>query len=44
VTRLPEPLDDTAENGALVVLSVPRATAARLVGASASARLAVTLC
>ncbi|MGW0626592.1 hypothetical protein [Streptomyces sp. NPDC002758] len=44
VTRLPEPLDDTAENGALVVLSVPRSTAARLVGASASARLAVTLC
>lgn len=44
VTRLPEPLDDTAENGALVMLSVPRATAARLVEASASARLAVTLC
>ncbi|NEC31542.1 hypothetical protein G3I20_34305 [Streptomyces sp. SID8111] len=30
--------------GALVVLSVPRATAAALVGASSTARLAVTLC
>ncbi|WP_373297011.1 hypothetical protein [Streptomyces brasiliensis] len=44
VAQLPEPLDDTAGSGALVVLSVPRSTAARLVGASASARLAVTLC
>ncbi|MFE9612054.1 hypothetical protein [Streptomyces sp. NPDC006012] len=44
VTRLPEPLDGAVESGALVVLSVPRATAARLVGASATARLAVTLC
>lgn len=47
VTRLPEPLDPPgggAESGALVVLSVPRSTAARLVGASATARLAVTLC
>ncbi|MGW4565157.1 hypothetical protein ACWEN3_22950 [Streptomyces sp. NPDC004561] len=44
VTRVPEPLDGTAESGALIVLSVPRATAARLVGASATARLAVTLC
>jgi hypothetical protein len=47
VARLPEPLDTGAdgasEAGALVVLSVPRATAARLVGASATARLAVTL-
>jgi len=32
------------DGGALVVLSVPRDTAARLVGASATARLAVTLC
>lgn len=31
-------------SGALVVLSVPRATAAALVGASSMARLAVTLC
>lgn len=44
VTRLPEPEDEGREAGALVVLSVPRATAARLVGASATARLAVTLC
>ncbi|GHI07036.1 hypothetical protein AQI88_21560 [Streptomyces cellostaticus] len=44
VTKVPEPLEGTAESGALVVLSVPRATAAGLVGASATARLAVTLC
>ncbi|MGW2647106.1 hypothetical protein ACWC2T_19760 [Streptomyces sp. NPDC001393] len=44
VTEVPEPLQDGAGNGALVVLSVPRDTAARLVGASATARLAVTLC
>ncbi|MEU3979486.1 hypothetical protein AB0F77_05145 [Streptomyces sp. NPDC026672] len=44
VSALPEPLDDGAQSGALVVLSVPRSTAARLVGASATARLAVTLC
>ncbi|RMB84514.1 hypothetical protein [Streptomyces shenzhenensis] len=44
VTRLPEPLEGAAESGALVMLSVPRATAARLVGASTTARLAVTLC
>ncbi|WP_234533253.1 hypothetical protein [Streptomyces shenzhenensis] len=43
VTELPEPADAAAESGALVVLSVPRDTAARLVGASATARLAVTL-
>ncbi|MFJ8083642.1 hypothetical protein ACIQ6Y_23915 [Streptomyces sp. NPDC096205] len=44
VTKVPEPLAETADTGALVVLSVPRATATRLVGASATARLAVTLC
>ncbi|MGW4537440.1 hypothetical protein ACWEOP_06140, partial [Streptomyces chartreusis] len=44
VTKVPEPLDAAVEGGALVVLSVPRATAARLAGASATARLAVTLC
>ncbi|MEV4337496.1 hypothetical protein [Streptomyces sp. NPDC049590] len=44
VTRVPEPPDGAAESGALVVLSVPRATAARLVGVSATTRLAVTLC
>lgn len=35
---------DLAEGGALVVLSVPRSTAASLAGAGISARLAVTLC
>ncbi|MFH8733662.1 MULTISPECIES: RcpC/CpaB family pilus assembly protein [unclassified Streptomyces] len=35
--------DAVAEGGALVVLSVPRATAARLAGAGATSRLAVTL-
>ncbi|MEU3950595.1 RcpC/CpaB family pilus assembly protein [Streptomyces sp. NPDC029526] len=35
---------DGMHGGALVVLSVPRATAAELVGASATARLAVALC
>ncbi|MER6732914.1 hypothetical protein [Streptomyces puniciscabiei] len=44
VTEVPEPPADGTESGALVVLSVPRGTAARLVGASATARLAVTLC
>ncbi|MDI9836089.1 hypothetical protein QMY38_33455 [Streptomyces sp. KAU_LT] len=44
VTEVPEPLDTAGESGALVVLSVPRPTAARLAGASATARLAVTLC
>lgn len=48
VTEVPEPRQDAAEGaaeaGALVVLSVPRATAARLAGAGASMRLAVTLC
>lgn len=50
VTKVPEPEDAAApasgavaEGGALVVLSVPRSTAARLAGASATARLAVTL-
>lgn len=48
VTKVPEPLDTNgavgaADVGALVVLSVPRSTAARLAGASATARLAVTL-
>ncbi|MER6343489.1 RcpC/CpaB family pilus assembly protein [Streptomyces sp. NPDC001532] len=48
VTEVPEPLheavDEAVDGGALVVLSVPRATAARLVGAGATERLAVTLC
>ncbi|MFF8944334.1 hypothetical protein ACF1A5_19090 [Streptomyces sp. NPDC014864] len=43
VTKVPEPVDGTAESGALVALSVPRATAARLAGAGVTSRLAVTL-
>ncbi|MED7823606.1 hypothetical protein VXC91_16825 [Streptomyces chiangmaiensis] len=41
VTRVPDV--DPTENGALVVLSVPRTTAALLAGAGATSRLAVTL-
>ncbi|MEV0175751.1 hypothetical protein AB0I00_32135 [Streptomyces sp. NPDC050803] len=44
VAKVPEPVDDAVGSGALVVLTVPRSTAARLVGASATARLGVTLC
>ncbi|WP_395574307.1 hypothetical protein [Streptomyces sp. BK79] len=44
VTRVPEPVDEAAAGGALVVVSVPRATAHRLVGAGARSPLAVTLC
>ncbi|WLW54372.1 RcpC/CpaB family pilus assembly protein [Streptomyces sp. YU58] len=50
VTKVPEALDASeapdgaSGGGALVVLSVPRATAADLAGASTTARLAVTLC
>ncbi|MEU1853457.1 hypothetical protein ABZ499_30390 [Streptomyces sp. NPDC019990] len=43
VTKVPEPVEGAADSGALVVLSLPRATAARLAGASATARLAVTV-
>ncbi|MFJ8110360.1 RcpC/CpaB family pilus assembly protein [Streptomyces sp. NPDC096132] len=46
VTKVPEPLESSmgaGDGGALVVLSVPRSTASRLAGASATARLAVTL-
>ncbi|MFI8220192.1 RcpC/CpaB family pilus assembly protein [Streptomyces sp. NPDC085932] len=48
VTEVPEPeapesVAGASDGGALIVLSVPRATAARLAGASATARLAVTL-
>ncbi|MFJ2831490.1 hypothetical protein ACIPC1_28685 [Streptomyces sp. NPDC087263] len=42
VTEVPRV--DADETGALVVLSVPRTTATRLAGASATSRLAVTLC
>ncbi|MEU8558266.1 hypothetical protein ACFY9G_31105 [Streptomyces anthocyanicus] len=44
VTKVPEPVADPAAGGALVVVSVPRATAHRLVGAGTTERLAVTLC
>ena len=44
VAEVPEPVEDPAAGGALVVVSVPRATAHRLVGAATTARLAVTLC
>ncbi|MEQ8147350.1 hypothetical protein [Streptomyces sp. OP7] len=43
VTEVPQPMDGDGDGGALVVLSVPRGTAADLAGASATARLAVTL-
>ncbi|MGX4691629.1 hypothetical protein [Streptomyces sp. JNUCC 63] len=43
VAKVPEPVEEVAGGGALVALSVPRSTAARLAGASATARLAVTL-
>ncbi|WP_410538187.1 RcpC/CpaB family pilus assembly protein [Streptomyces sp. KL2] len=49
VAAVPEPASGTeagsgGREGALVVLSVPRPTAARLAGAAAHSRLAVTLC
>ncbi|MFD5597971.1 hypothetical protein [Streptomyces griseorubiginosus] len=44
VSKVPEALEGAGDSGALVVLSVPRSTAARLVGAGSTARLAVTLC
>ncbi|QFR02661.1 hypothetical protein F9278_19600 [Streptomyces phaeolivaceus] len=42
VAKVPTAVD-TAESGALVVLTVPRRTAARLAGAGVASRLAVTL-
>ncbi|MEU2394846.1 hypothetical protein [Streptomyces sp. NPDC007369] len=44
VDAVPGPEEGAGDGGALVVLSVPRDTARALVGAGASARLAVTLC
>ncbi|MEU6013817.1 hypothetical protein ABZ826_07000 [Streptomyces sp. NPDC047515] len=45
VADVPQPTaEGPAEDGALIVLSVPRAVAASLAGAGISARLAVTLC
>ncbi|MGW4204083.1 hypothetical protein [Streptomyces sp. NPDC004726] len=44
VTEVPKFRETVGEDGALVVLSVPRATAAELAGAGATSRLAVTVC
>ncbi|MGA5423580.1 hypothetical protein [Streptomyces lavendulocolor] len=44
VEKVPGARADPPDGGALVVLSVPRATAAELAGAGATSRLAVTLC
>ncbi|MEJ8635585.1 RcpC/CpaB family pilus assembly protein [Streptomyces sp. MS2.AVA.5] len=44
VADVPGPADSATDSGALVVLSVPRATAARLAGAGTTSRLAVTVC
>ncbi|MET7715217.1 RcpC/CpaB family pilus assembly protein [Streptomyces sp. NPDC005407] len=43
-TREPSAEGSSPDGGALVVLSVPRATAAALAGAGATSRLAVTVC
>ncbi len=44
VTEVPDVRDASGDSGALVVLSVPRTTAAGLAGAGATSRLAVTVC
>ncbi|MER8067294.1 hypothetical protein ABTZ59_03120 [Streptomyces sp. NPDC094034] len=44
VPRARETVVDTGDGGALIVLSVPRATATELAAAGATSRLAVTLC
>ncbi|MFE4055734.1 hypothetical protein ACFXP3_05390 [Streptomyces sp. NPDC059096] len=44
VADVPRVTEISADGGALIVLSVPRATATALAGASATSRLAVTLC
>ncbi|MER7662626.1 hypothetical protein [Streptomyces sp. NPDC096193] len=44
VAEVPGPVDTTTDSGALVVLSVPRTTAAELAGAGTTSRLAVTVC
>ncbi|TQK45117.1 hypothetical protein FBY35_6661 [Streptomyces sp. SLBN-118] len=44
VTGVPRATGAAGDGGALVVLTVPRATAAALAGASATSRLAVTVC
>jgi hypothetical protein len=44
VVNVPSARESSSDEGALVVLSVARATAAELAGAGATSRLAVTLC
>ncbi|NUK24348.1 hypothetical protein [Streptomyces lunaelactis] len=44
VAEVPGLGDNASDSGALVVLTVPRATAAALAGAGATSRLAVTVC
>jgi Flp pilus assembly protein CpaB len=44
VTDVPRAMEAVGDGGALVVLTVPRATAAALAGASTTSRLAVTVC
>ncbi|MGW7411431.1 RcpC/CpaB family pilus assembly protein [Streptomyces sp. NPDC054863] len=44
VVDVPKSGHESSDGGALVVLSVPRSTAAQLAGAGATSRLAVTLC
>jgi hypothetical protein len=44
VAEIPEDQGPAPEGGALIVLSVPRTTATALAGASATSRLAVTVC
>ncbi|AVZ77494.1 hypothetical protein SLUN_16450 [Streptomyces lunaelactis] len=44
VAEVPGMGDSASDSGALVVLTVPRATAAALAGAGATSRLAVTVC
>ena len=44
VVRVPKSVDADPVEGALVVLRVPRSTAAELAGAAVAGKLAVTLC
>ncbi|MFE5972870.1 hypothetical protein ACFQ64_12005 [Streptomyces sp. NPDC056460] len=44
VAEVPQPGETRSDGGALVVLSVPRSTAAALAGAGVTSQLAVTVC
>ncbi|MEV6245780.1 hypothetical protein AB0M38_06175 [Streptomyces sp. NPDC051742] len=44
VAEVPHPGETRSDGGALVVLSVPRSTAATLAGAGVTSQLAVTVC